>query len=133
MKTLVVDDYDAAGEATALFLEMEGHEVARAASGEEALALLTTDRSFCFIVSDWDMRPGMSGDELIRGVRELAPGIAAVMTSGDAYGDAEKAAKEVGAVFLSKPFSREELLLAIQQALAEAASPGGRSELQGVA
>jgi CheY-like chemotaxis protein len=76
-----------------------------AASGEEALALLTggIEPSVAVILSDINM-PGMDGLQLLGEIKERFPDLPVMMVS--AYGDADRrrSADELGAAdFLTKP------------------------------
>ena len=92
-----------------------GPRVAQAASGEQALAMFLND---CpqIVVTDLIMT-GMDGFAFCRAVRESAFGkdVGLIVISG-IYKDPSLAAslgKDVGATFLSKPFSRTDLVEAI--------------------
>ncbi len=68
---LVVDDVASSRAVTATLLRREGHGVATAASGAEALALLAS-RPFDLVFVDLGM-PGMGGLETARRIRVLPP------------------------------------------------------------
>jgi CheY-like chemotaxis protein len=57
------------------------YEVAEAASGEEALAVLESAPADV-LITDLNL-PGMSGDELVRAARRLSPRIRVIFASGD--------------------------------------------------
>ncbi|SRR5581483_515108 len=106
---LLVDDNLAFAENVAEILEDEGAEVALAGSGEQALALLAT-RRFDALVTDM-MMPSMSGAELVKRVREIEPGLPALVVSAYSSGDDLRAASEQGLLaVLSKPVPLNELL-----------------------
>jgi len=67
-RILVVDDEPAVAESIAMLLQFDGHQVERAASGEEALALLAQD-GFDLVMTDFEMK-GMNGATLASQVRE---------------------------------------------------------------
>ncbi|MET0285162.1 MAG: ATP-binding protein [Polyangiales bacterium] len=110
-RILLVDD-DAEVRAVAhAHLEAAGYTVLAAASGEEALDVLAKNR-VQMLVSDVSM-PGMSGVELARKVRALAPAVPILLISG--YSD--EVNHEQLARFLAKPFSGQRLLAEVRSAL----------------
>ena len=118
-RILVVDDKEMMRDSVAATLSRKGHNVVAAATGSAALQKLA-QRSFDAIVTDLQM-PEMDGLELlqeIRSVDEQAPVV--FMT---AYGTVETAvaAMKKGAFdYITKPFSGDELLVAIDRALKHA-------------
>ena len=122
-RILVVDDD--AGQRSLLesFLSTQGFEVAVAASGEEALALLET-RRMGLIVSDIRM-PGLSGLEMLRLVRRDHPVLPVLLVT--AYADIRDAVEAMrdGAVnYLEKPIDLDELLDSVRHALGMGISAG---------
>jgi CheY-like chemotaxis protein len=69
------------------FLKKQGHEVLLAASGPEALAHVK-DRQVDLVLSDCRM-PGMSGPELLLGIKAVNPEIPLILMT--AYGTVETA------------------------------------------
>ncbi|HEV7263923.1 MAG TPA: response regulator [Falsiroseomonas sp.] len=129
---LLVDDEAAVREVLAQELEEEGYEVAKAADGTAALALL--DRGACceVIVSDLAM-PGLDGVAVIREARRRVPGLPAILLTGYAGEAAEQAVASSLAgsgafVLLRKPVSGSRLaeqagaLLAARQAASDPVS-----------
>lgn len=80
-RVLVVDDDADNLEVTRLALEELGNEVATAASGEEALAAAARAPAPEVVLCDVGM-PGMSGWDVARRLRELAPAAAIYMVTG---------------------------------------------------
>ncbi len=110
LRILVVDDESAQRELIGGFLKKQGHEVLTAASGAEALARLREAR-VDLVLSDYKM-PGMSGLDLLRGVKAVNPEIPFILVT--AYGTVEtavQAMKEGAADYLTKPLDLDELLL----------------------
>ena len=104
---LVVDD-DAAVRALACeTLGMLGYAVLDAASGVEALEILSNTRPDIMLF-DYAM-PGMSGAELARQARERWPGVPIVFASGHADTEAVEHALGGQALILRKPFDMESL------------------------
>ncbi|HEY9014297.1 MAG TPA: response regulator, partial [Gemmatimonadales bacterium] len=113
---LVVDDEDAIRRALRRFLAQQGYEVATAASGEEALAVLSRRRITCILL-DVNM-PGVTGVELVPQIMDVDPTVAVLMLT--AVNDATSAAlcMQRGAFdYLIKPIDLGHLSRAIHQAL----------------
>ena len=110
---LLVDDEPGVREACRLLLCIDGHMVAEARNGPEALALCAQDR-FDLIVTDFAM-PGMNGSELAVKLKRLAPSQPILMITGYAR-EADCFQNPVDAV-LPKPFSMAELRQIIAQLL----------------
>jgi len=113
---LVVDDEPAVTTVVSRWLEAEGYECERAASGEQALEALRRGE-FALVVTDI-MMPGMSGMELLKRVRRASPDTAVIMLT--AVGDRKTAtdALELGAYgYIIKPFEQNEILINVANAL----------------
>lgn len=121
-RILVVDDD---GEMRALLAEVlreAGYDVKEVANGAEALIRLRAE-SFAAIILDKNM-PGLSGLDLLPGLRTICPETPVVMIT--AFGDVATYvdAIEKGAfTYLFKPFRMEELLQALERALASPRRP----------
>jgi signal transduction histidine kinase len=112
---LLVDDEDIVRRATADMLTDIGYTVVEAASGAEALRLVRDGAACDIVVSDYLM-PGMNGVDLIRHLRDLLPGLPAMLISG--YSTiAEGSGSELAR--LAKPFRQSDLARNIAQLLAE--------------
>jgi CheY-like chemotaxis protein len=104
-------------------LEAEGHEAGEASDGAEALRACR-EELFDVVLCDLVM-PNREGLETIRELRRWFPGLAIVAMSGAGVYlgrmDMLRAARLMGAnTALRKPFGRQELLGAIEEALASA-------------
>jgi DNA-binding NtrC family response regulator len=113
---LVVDDERNLRLMLGQMLELAGHEVDAAASGEEALDSLRR-RSADVVFLDVRL-PGIDGIATLAKIREEHPDQSVVMMSG--HGTIETAVRAVrqGAVdFLEKPLSRDQVLLTLDQVL----------------
>ena len=111
---LVIDDeqwiLDLAGE----LLRTEGHAVATAASGQQALELMTKQR-FDVLVSDWKM-PGLNGIRLYEHLLATHPELAGrvLFMTGDVVSDTFQAfLSENHLTCLSKPFAISEFRAAV--------------------
>lgn len=114
-KVALVDDDRDFRSSIAQVLSLSGFDVAEFASGTEALAAL--DASWeCVVVSDVRM-PGVSGIELFRRLQRIDPELPVIMVTG--HGDitmAVDALKGGAWDFLTKPFSPDDLLAAVDRA-----------------
>ena len=107
---LVVDDDDEVREMLAETLQDFGYAVLQAASGEEALPMLTGDSEIDMLITDIRM-PGMSGLELAETVSRQHSGMKVIVTSG--YFQAQPITQR----FLRKPFRIQELASAVRAEL----------------
>jgi len=113
-KILIVDDELIMRESLAGWLERDGHEVTKTASGEEALKVLKDSR-FDILLVDIKME-GMSGLDVLKQVRENDPEVSVVMIT--AYGSistAIEAMKNGAYDYLLKPFEPDELGVLIEK------------------
>jgi two-component system NtrC family response regulator len=112
LRIVVVDDEPAQRELIGGFLKKQGHEVFLAANGPEALAHVT-GRHVDVVLSDCRM-PGMSGPELLLGIKAVNPEIPLIlMTAYATVETAVEAMKDGAADYLTKPLDLEELLLRV--------------------
>ncbi len=74
---LVVDDEPLVAEIVTLLLELDGHRVDTATSGEEALGLFQTGK-FDLVITDFFM-PTMDGGELAAAIKHQAPTLPIVL------------------------------------------------------
>lgn len=115
---LLVDDEENILRSLQRTLRKEPYDVCTAASGEEALALLS-DRTFDLVISDARM-PGMDGPTLLSEIKKKWPWCIRILLTG--YADIDSTIKAIndGQIYryISKPWDDEELKLVIRQALA---------------
>jgi two-component system NtrC family response regulator len=112
LRIVVVDDEPAQRELIGGFLKKQGHQILLAASGPEALAQVK-GRQVDLVLSDCRM-PGMSGPELLFGIKAVNPEIPLILMT--AYGTVEtavQAMKDGAADYLTKPLDLEELLVRV--------------------
>ena len=113
-KILIVDDELIMRESLVGWLERDGHQVEKAASGEEALEMLKTV-NFNILVVDMKMG-GMSGLDVLTHVKESDPDVAVVIiTAFDALSTAIDAMKEGAYDYLRKPFDPNKLGVLIER------------------
>lgn len=115
VRLLIVDDEEHVRTSLACWFREEGFEVFTAASGREALQVLTREGAEILLV-DIKM-PGMDGLELQRKVRELAPDATVIMMTAYAAVDtAVQAMKEGAYDYIVKPFDPEDLSRLVRKA-----------------
>jgi DNA-binding NtrC family response regulator len=114
---LTVDDSPDALELLKRHLEPAGYTVIGAASAEEASRILK-DTCFELVITDMKM-PRVSGLDLIRHIRSNYKEIGILMVTGyPSIGNAVEAVRLGAENYLAKPFTKKELLAAVQSALA---------------
>ncbi|MEO7494463.1 MAG: ATP-binding protein [Massilia sp.] len=97
LRCLVVDDNIDAGQTLALFLEADGHEVALAHSGAEALVMAhASPPQVCLL--DIGL-PDFDGNELVTRLRKLPETAGALMIAVTGYGRQEDRDKSIAAGF----------------------------------
>jgi len=132
----IVDDDASVRDSLALLLSLRGYATLLFANAEDFLGALRPDWSGC-VVADIRM-PGMSGLELQQRLQHHAPALPVIVIT--AHGDvmaARQAFLAQAVDFIEKPFDAEQLVAAIERALASrpaaasAAAPAarGRAEL----
>jgi two-component system, cell cycle sensor histidine kinase and response regulator CckA len=113
---LLVEDQHQVRSLLVSVLETAGYRVLAAADGEAAAAL-ADDHPLDLMLTDVVM-PGVSGPELARELRRDRPDLSVVYMSGYAAGGLPGAGDPgAGDAFLQKPFSMQELLTAVRDAL----------------
>jgi PAS domain S-box-containing protein len=111
-RVLVVEDEEGVRRISERILRGHGYEVLAASGPEEALSLASSNE-IDLVLTDVVM-PGMSGALLVQQLRESRKRIPAIFMSG--YTD-RPGALPGDAAFISKPFSRQQLLENVAQAL----------------
>jgi nitrogen-specific signal transduction histidine kinase/ActR/RegA family two-component response regulator len=112
---LIVDDEDLLLTMGKTILSSYGYRVLTANGGPKALEILGgKDAQVDLVITDLVM-PAMSGRELVEHVRKVAPAMRIICTSGYVW----PAGQENGWAYLQKPFTSQELLLKVKQALHE--------------
>ncbi len=115
-RILIVDDEPHICELIARNLVTEGYEYAEVASGEAALKKLVAG-SFHLIISDILM-PGMSGIDLLKIAKSRLPDVAFIMVTAVDDKAMATRALELGAYgYITKPFTKNEVLINVQNAL----------------
>ncbi len=116
-RILVVDDEEGIRDFSSEALEIDGHDVAQAASGQRALTMLA-ERSAQVVVTDLSM-PGLHGMDVVRRVRADHPDTEIIVLTAHGTIDNAVEAMKLGVFdFLQKPLgSPAELRLLVGRAL----------------
>jgi len=115
-RILIAEDEKNIREGLAAALELDGHEVATAADGNEAFKRFQKGDIDLVITDLW--MPGLSGEELLEKILAESPGIPVIILTG--HGTIEAAVKTMRAGawdFLIKPVNLDYLSLLVKQAL----------------
>ena len=115
---MVVDDVAGQRELAARMLTKLNYNVATAASGEEAIEYLKTNKAD-LIVLDMIMDPGMDGLEAYKQMLEIKPNQKAIIVSGFSESERVHEAQVLGAgSYIKKPYVLEKIGLAVRNELA---------------
>ena len=117
---LIVDDDPIVAESLAALLKRNGHTVATAHNGSEAMAMIRdAAEPYQLVLSDVNM-PHADGIDLLQRIHKDHPQTVVVMITG--YGSIESAVRalKLGAFdYLTKPIIDEEVLAAVNKGLAQ--------------
>lgn len=112
---LIVEDEAEVREIAAAFVRSLGYRVHAVADAQQALNVLTADRTVALLFSDVMLGVGMNGKELAQSARELHPGLAVLLTSG--YEDSANGIESEAFELLRKPYRLEDLAAALRRNL----------------
>jgi two-component system, cell cycle sensor histidine kinase and response regulator CckA len=115
---LLVEDEDPVRSFAARALQLRGYTVIEAASGEEALKILTDEDLHVDIMLSDVIMPGLDGPAWVREARKVRPDTKVVFMSGyteDAFTGGDCGVP--GAAFLPKPFTLPELTQRVKEVL----------------
>ena len=125
---LIIEDDPMLLDLLALLFQDEGHQVAVAQDGRQALALASTGGVRPdVIVADYNLPGGMNGLQIIEGLRELLQrDIPAVIMTGDISTVTSLSIAPTNCIQLNKPVKSDDLTSLIQRLLAAPgpAAPG---------
>src|SRR5215469_13571891 len=116
-RLLVVDDEKNIRDGLQHLFESQKHQTFAAERGREALAVLARQGEMDLVLSDWRMAE-MNGLELLKEIKSRYPATIVILMT--AYGTIQNAvdAMKAGAYdYVTKPFSLEEIELAVDRAL----------------
>jgi CheY-like chemotaxis protein len=116
---LVVEDDPELRDLAADLLEFLGYRTRVAANGDDALAILETERGIDVIFTDLVMPGKVDGLALAKKARRLDPGIKIVFTSGYlGHAALRQRVPSRYEIFVHKPYRARDLAVAIERALA---------------
>lgn len=130
-RVLITDDDADMRDLLQEVLEDAGYTTVVAVDGRAALALVEREREMIDLVITDVRMPGITGDELLRAVRERRAEAPVIVIT--AFGSVEQAVEMVKAgafEYLTKPFDPPELLQAIEQALKQSAPQREQARLR---
>jgi two-component system chemotaxis response regulator CheY len=120
-KILIVDDSALSRRTMRRILESGGYEVVEADDGMAALELYFLEKP-SLVLLDLVMK-GMYGIDVLLKLREMDPKVTVVVASADIQSSTRKMVDDAGAqAFINKPFVSEQVLAAVETALAEGAT-----------
>jgi signal transduction histidine kinase len=108
-RVLIVDDDEAARQALAGLFADRGWRVVAADGVAEARAF-ARDNTFDLIISDWRLGGGDTGADAIAAARQDAPGLPAMLITGDGSPESHRAIQATGLPVLYKPTPPDRIL-----------------------
>jgi PAS domain S-box-containing protein len=118
---LVVEDNPEVRELTMQRVEGLGYVVIEAENGAAAIRMLEAGEDVQIVLSDIVMAGGISGYDVARWVRENAPHVKVLLTTGYAAEEAKPGAADIA--ILRKPYKRADLAVALRDALSSDTKP----------
>jgi DNA-binding NtrC family response regulator len=116
-RLLLVEDERAIQLALSGLFRREGHDVAIAHDGDDALAQLRSE-PWDLVLTDLSLGRGPSGMDVLKAAKELRPEAAVVMITAHGSEKLAVQAMKAGAEdYVPKPFDNDELRLVVQRAL----------------
>ncbi|EQD41626.1 two-component hybrid sensor and regulator, partial [mine drainage metagenome] len=110
-RVLLVEDDAAVREATRMLLKVEGYHVSAVSSLEEALQKVREEVGVDLLVTDYHLRKGEKGTEVIAALRaSLGVSLKAVLITGDTSCAVKELPRDPHLRITSKPVQAEELL-----------------------
>lgn len=119
-KILIVDDSALSRRTLRRILETAGYEVVEAEDGMTALEMYFLEKPG-LVLLDLVMK-GMYGIDVLVKLREMDPNALVVVASADIQSSTRTMVDDAGALgFINKPFVSEQVIAAVESALAEGA------------
>ncbi|HLP77833.1 MAG TPA: response regulator, partial [Candidatus Paceibacterota bacterium] len=112
---LIVDDEQAARQLVSESLVSQGYRVLAAAGGEEAIRLFTRHQAEIRLLLTDSAMPDMNGRETVAAIRRKNPALPVILASAEA--DTEGEFSKPPSAVLQKPFSLDELMTTVHEAL----------------
>ncbi|MCW8955931.1 MAG: PAS domain S-box protein [Gammaproteobacteria bacterium] len=114
---LLVEDEEHLGTLAEELLTDQGYRVISVKDGNQAIDALVKNTNIDLVFTDIVMPGGISGFELAKQARTIKPGIKVLLTSGFTYKDNGKSDQKQVASILDKPYTKAQLLQAIDRAM----------------
>ncbi len=114
-KVLVVDDIDTYRHYLTLELQAQGHEVEMADTPQEAIAIGIESPPDVLVV-DWMLNDEQNGLDVAEAIRATNPSLQTILITGYPSADLRRAAMERRLWFMKKPFSLEDIAVAVDKA-----------------
>lgn len=119
MRVLLVEDDPGVREATRLFLRADGYDVTAVSSLAEALAAVRAREDLDLLVTDYHLRDGETGTQVIEALRAtLRAPLKAVLVTGDTSSAMSAVPRDAHLRITSKPIKADELSRVIRTLLA---------------
>ena len=109
-RILLVEDDILSRRNTAIYLRRAQLEVDEAASGEEAIRLITSIDRYDVVISDLRMPGSTDGIDVISWQQRVSPGTSCILVTAFGSDQLQKQALDLNAVYLEKPISLPNLL-----------------------
>ncbi len=118
-KIFLVDDEEVVGKFAAIALERIGYKVTKFDSALPCLEAIRADPRACDVLVTDQTMPGLTGTNLIEAVHKINPDLRAILMSGYFTKVSAQTLDQLRNVeLLNKPFTSDELALAVQRAVA---------------
>jgi signal transduction histidine kinase/ActR/RegA family two-component response regulator len=117
-RILLVDDEGMIRQLMAGVLEGQGFSVVQAEDGKSAIKAFS-ENPVDLVILDMIM-PGMKGEEVLKALRTISPGVRVIVSSGFMSEEQRDRLKEFGIEdFLDKPYREEDVLLSVRRILSK--------------
>jgi CheY-like chemotaxis protein len=118
-RVLIVEDNESVRRATCMLLELEGYHVTPAGSLAEALNHVQQGHGVDLLITDYHLRHGETGTQVITTLREiLGISLKVVLTTGDTSTVIKQLPRDPYLRVTSKPIKSDELLTLLRALLA---------------
>ncbi len=127
---LLVEDDPSVRDATRMLLKVEGYRVTAVASLDEALQATRQDDRIDLLVTDYHLRDGETGTQVICALRAtVGNNLQAVLITGDTSSAIRDLPRDRYLRTASKPVKAEELLTLVRESLADERPPTGQTQI----
>ena len=116
---LLVEDEDFVRKVTSQVLRAWGFRVIAVANAREAMEAFHEHRKQVQLVLTDLVMPGSNGRRLAHDLRDLAPGVCIILTSGYPESETADISFSKALHYLPKPYSAESLITKVRQVMAE--------------